>query len=510
MGLLILLTGLGCLGNYLGVTLFFGADFIFGSIAGLIIISLYGLRYGLPANLIICSQTYFLWGHPYCILIFFLEALFVGLFLRYRKMNLLLIDGLFWLIAGAPIGVFLHTTLIASSTAVDLLLILKQAVNGVFNALFAALAVNHLPFQKILGSPDNSKSISLHESTVNLLTALVLIPTFLIVIQNGRKEMATIENETIGNLQGLSKDITNHLRPWYENRLHLLSELAQRAGRTEMIPSGNLQRDTELVMRGFSDFRSLYIANAQGTTITYEPPVNEKGESVIGMNFSDRPYFQMTRQNKTPVLSEVFVGRGGAPAPIITLSIPVIREGEFSGVVAGALDLTKIREILDPYSKDRGVNITLLDSAGRIVATTEPNRETMEIYRSKKRLGFGRNLHIDIPYVPSGEDVLDESLEAVILCGGKAGKRRYPLDRGNPISRGSFAGKITRNLFPRLFDVGCTGNGSPRVRAYFLQMGRPPDRRIGGSHHGSSFETSRAAKDRMAKKLRLRNPIFDL
>ena len=39
-GMLLLLTVLGFLGNYFRIPLFFGADFLLGSIAGLIIVSL--------------------------------------------------------------------------------------------------------------------------------------------------------------------------------------------------------------------------------------------------------------------------------------------------------------------------------------------------------------------------------------------------------------------------------------------------------------------------------------
>jgi len=59
------LLGLGCLGNYFGLPLFFGADFIFGSIAGFIVLHFFGLGWGLLAALVINSFTYFLWGHLY-------------------------------------------------------------------------------------------------------------------------------------------------------------------------------------------------------------------------------------------------------------------------------------------------------------------------------------------------------------------------------------------------------------------------------------------------------------
>ncbi|MGL6284118.1 MAG: hypothetical protein ACRC2J_17070, partial [Microcoleaceae cyanobacterium] len=43
---IILLTSLGYLGNYLKLNLFFGVDFLFGSIATLLVVYLYGTVWG--------------------------------------------------------------------------------------------------------------------------------------------------------------------------------------------------------------------------------------------------------------------------------------------------------------------------------------------------------------------------------------------------------------------------------------------------------------------------------
>jgi hypothetical protein len=48
---------LGFLGNYYALPLFFGADFLFGSIAVLLILYFYGLTWGLLAAIVVNSYT---------------------------------------------------------------------------------------------------------------------------------------------------------------------------------------------------------------------------------------------------------------------------------------------------------------------------------------------------------------------------------------------------------------------------------------------------------------------
>ena len=83
----------GVLGNYLTIPLFFGADFIFGSVAVLLVLYLYGLPWGMAAAILIHSYTYFLWEHPYGWINFVSEALFIGFFLRKGGLNILQLDG---------------------------------------------------------------------------------------------------------------------------------------------------------------------------------------------------------------------------------------------------------------------------------------------------------------------------------------------------------------------------------------------------------------------------------
>ena len=84
-------------------------------------------------------------------------------------------------------------------------------------------------------------------------------------------------------------------------------------------------------------------------------------------------------------MSEVLMGRGGVFAPIVTLSAPIIRQGRFAGFTLGALDLSHIQGLLIPYSKNRDMIITIIDSFSQVIASTAPERPPLHLWSLKRK-----------------------------------------------------------------------------------------------------------------------------
>ena len=146
---LILLIILGYLGNLFKINLFFGVDFIFGSISSLIVVYFYGTKWGTLAALIASIHTYFLWNHYYAIIIFTLEAMFVGVILnRQRFQNIVLLDGIYWIFLGIPLVGLFYGFMLHLNTIQTVLIMLKQSVNGFFNALISHLILTYVPINK--------------------------------------------------------------------------------------------------------------------------------------------------------------------------------------------------------------------------------------------------------------------------------------------------------------------------------------------------------------------------
>jgi len=375
---LALLIILGFLGNYYSFSLFFRGAFLFGSIAVLLVLYFYGLGWGMLSAIVVQSYTYFLWGHPYAFFTFLAETLLVGLLLRAGFRNLLLLDGLFWLLIGLPMAYFFLTALQHMDANTVHFIMLKQAINSIVNALVASLAIFYLPVNRLIERPTSPDALTLRESLFNLVVALVLFPTLLLTGLAARNMMQDIEKDVTDDLNALSANVQTHLLSWYLLHMNGVKELARLADRSSLAPSAGLQQETEIIKQSFPDFTVMFVVNAAGITIAFDPPINHKGESTIGVDLSIRPWFKDLKATHQPVMSDVFGGDRASFAPIITLSVPILRQNNFLGLASGSLDLSRVRALLQPYKPDKDATLSLLDSQSRVIASTRPDLEPMQ------------------------------------------------------------------------------------------------------------------------------------
>ncbi len=380
LGILLLL---GVVGNLLSTPIFFGVDFLFGSIAVLLVTSLYGLVWGATAAVLAGIYTYFLWSHPWAIAIFTAEALVVGIVHRRRRTNLVLIDGLYWLALGMPLVWLFYRGLMGAPREAVIVVMLKQSVNGILNALIASLLLTHTPLPRWAGRTEETV-IPLRQVLFNTLVAAVLVPSLILLVASGRHEMRIIERYVREKLAVSSTDVTGRLESWRLRHLGAVESVARFAG-SEPAPSpGALQRAVTAVHQAFPSFYNLYVADASGTTVAFDPPTAANGRSTLGLNFSDREYYRRVRETLRPVISGVLLGRGGVEAPIVTIAVPILRRGRFDGYALGAANLERVEVLLNRLADADGTRITLLDEAGRVIASTVEGIEPLENYLASR------------------------------------------------------------------------------------------------------------------------------
>ena len=173
----------GIFANVLNLELHFGVNFIFGSIFTMIVIRYYGVTLGVICAIIVSIYTVKLWGHPYAIIIFSIEALFVGYFAhKNKRSNYLTIDLAYWLFVGGPLVWIFYGRFLDLPIDSTLLIFAKQTVNGLTNVAIAALIVLLLPLRKILGGNKTASRelFSLAFITNTVLPIFTLGPAILI------------------------------------------------------------------------------------------------------------------------------------------------------------------------------------------------------------------------------------------------------------------------------------------------------------------------------------------
>ncbi len=222
---LALLVLLGVLGNFLSLELFFSVSFIFGSIATMFAVHQFGVKYGTLVALIVSSYTLILWGHPYAIILFTLEAIIVGTIISKQKVkNLMLADIVYWIFIGMPlIYLFYKHVLGMTDTAVDIILI-KQPFNGIINTVIASTLIQLNLLDSFLGrgKREITSMTRVINNSIALFTMLpILLYSYLSIVLSPLDESVSYEMKTNTRAQLY----TSFLSAQYEERQQDLNRL---------------------------------------------------------------------------------------------------------------------------------------------------------------------------------------------------------------------------------------------------------------------------------------------
>lgn len=380
---LVLLLVLAGLGNLMNLSLFFGLDFLFGSIFIWLILKLYGIKWGLIGSILASSMTLILWHHPYAMLILILETAVIGLFYRQKISNLVLMVALFWLLLGMPmVWITYHYGLNMDATA-TLTVMLKDAVNGIFNALLASLLLTYWPALTGTDRIPRTTSRSFFDILFNIFIALIILPMLLVLVLVGREEFKKMDLEIQEATERQSEVIRNDISNWRNTHVQAVEQLAQLAAETQLKETAALQMHTAHLKQVFPDFHSMYIADSTGKTLTFYPLQNREGRSTLGLDFSDRPYFKDMKMTLKPVITDVFLARGSVSEPIVSIGAPIIIDQQFKGIASGALNLSYINERIKTFTNQTNMQVTILDKNNQVIASTRPTI-IMQNYDLKK------------------------------------------------------------------------------------------------------------------------------
>jgi len=209
----------GLAGNYFKYSIFLNIDFLFGSIFALLALQFLGLARGVAAACIIAGYTYVIWNHPYAVIIMTAEVLFVGWLMQRRKTGMVLADTLYWLLIGMPLVYLFYHLVMDVPPSNTYIVMTKQAVNGIANALTARLLFT------VFALHSRSSLISLSDIVYNLLAFFVLFPALIMLALSSRSDFNETDRTIRTNLIHNSEDVADHLETWLLNRKTSLANL---------------------------------------------------------------------------------------------------------------------------------------------------------------------------------------------------------------------------------------------------------------------------------------------
>ena len=361
--LLLILIVAGYAGNYFSYPFGFGVDFLFGSIATVIVIGLYGIWWGTLASLIASSYTIILWQHPYALIIFVCEALFLG-WIRQKRRNLLTSDMIFWICIGIPLVLLFYGYILKVGVITTSIIALKQPVNGIFNTLIASLLLSSKPIYNWTNSAPRKSTVYFERVLLNLLVAAVLIPALTLMAVNNRTAMKHEQDTLIATLDASARNLAADLRRWHQSGLEALRFLAQTSSQSQIVVSGQTQHSLDLAVDSFPLFKEIYIINADREVIA-----NARVPKESAVNQLDFSRLRLPRIPQIFVLSSPQSDSGLTP-PNILQTLPIILNDRWLGNIIAELNIDFLERLLATEAHAVPLRSILLDKNQLLIAST--------------------------------------------------------------------------------------------------------------------------------------------
>jgi signal transduction histidine kinase len=180
--------------NLFRIELFFQVDLLLGTTLVWVAMLWFGFRAGVLAAVLASVSTFFLWGHPWAVVIFSLEGLLVGAWVLQRRGLLFSANILYWIFCGAPLVWLFYKVVLGVTTDTAVLIMLKQSVNGVLNALLANLVFYFLP-AGITSRARMGTNLLFQHALFLVMAALLVLPVIGGVSFFARQYRAAEENK---------------------------------------------------------------------------------------------------------------------------------------------------------------------------------------------------------------------------------------------------------------------------------------------------------------------------
>jgi len=371
----------GYAGNYFSLPLFFGVDFLFGSIAVLLVVHFFGTRWGTFTAAIASLHTFFLWNHPYAAIVLVCEALFVGLLWRNQRQSLVLLDIFYWLVLGIPLVWLFYSQLLHIDPTPTWLVMLKQSINGIFNAIIASLSISYLPVAKWIGRTQTSHTPTLRQVLLTLSVTSCFFPALILVVLDCNLASQHIQNTIQFELNNSAKEVMSGLDKRHREYLNALSQLAKVAVNDAIAPSSQLQQSVELLQRVYPDLFLLQVINVADTIVASASQIEPALASPGKLDSQHLETFRQIETSLKPAMSDVHM-HPTLKIPQVDLGVPILSNNRLIGVVYAHLNLSYLEGFLRSHLSHRIHQITLLDSHNQIVASSNS--------RLKLRQNFAR------------------------------------------------------------------------------------------------------------------------
>lgn len=371
----ILLGCAGFAGNWFKLPLFLNIDILFGGFFVMTALLRYGTFAGIVASLIASSCTWFMWNHPYAVIIFTAETAIVAILNNRRtKSDLLLHDIIYWLLFGTPlVWIFYHFQLSDSVSATNLIVV-KQALNGITNSLLASIF-----YLVVMSRKKESERPSLQQVVFIIMVSLVLFSTSFHVFRELRtmkfKEEQRLAEQTMRATE-MTRSFLNH---WLAEHQQVVISLAERIGGQGGKSFREMRQAVDTLKGASTAFLRMEVLDWNAATVVSSSN-DELGRSALSVSHSDPVFLKQLREQHKPYVSTVVVDKDAPKIPLVTINVPLVSGDSFTGFCTGIVRIDELHQYLQTIIAGRTMHITVIDQSGQVVVSSRTDLAAMTPY----------------------------------------------------------------------------------------------------------------------------------
>ncbi|MBA3016064.1 MAG: PAS domain S-box protein, partial [Desulfobulbaceae bacterium] len=370
---------LGFAGNWFNYELFQDVHFLFGSVFVMFCLLRFGAVSGIMAGIIASLATFLLWHHPWNILIFSLEVVFVAYLHRRRQADLLSAEILFWLLIAPALGWLFYYLIMDLPGDVARFLIIKQAVNSIVNLLFALCGYIVISLVPKWGA--GLPSYRLFIPTIMLV--VTLFPALIYSVVGIRGFQFRCHDEAIERTRSIAKLSRATVDYWLSKELQTIKGLAA-AVNPELMPEVEMQRLAEEYLWNDALLKQIGVMTRDAISTAYAPAFDSLGKSTRGLDFSNGPDRVIIQNLSMPYVGDIQRGQIEPESMELPLLAPIFSGSKNIGFCRGVVDLGALQALLDGLVGPKGGNLILIDRNGVVVASTDPSSKVMAPWRQAK------------------------------------------------------------------------------------------------------------------------------
>ncbi|HWA26906.1 MAG TPA: ATP-binding protein [Lacunisphaera sp.] len=361
--------------NLFGLPVFGNSEMVFGGAFTLLATYLLGPWWGACSAAIAFSLTWLTWGHPIGLVAFTLEAVVVGVLMRRRATHPIVASAIYWAFLGIPLVAIAVLRSTEFPFPANWAVIIKFPLNSLLVALFALPAFRSHRLRRLIGLPvANDDRVSLQRVLFYQLGLIVMLALATLGLFAGGQFDRALRQHAREELANDGYEVTLNLQSYLDRHRRALTLLADLQAATGV--RGPLAPDPLSRMHSLHPgFLGLLVTDQAGVITASWPSRNRFNELIAnhGPGLDGEPALLEPQATRRAFVGNIQRKSDFGHDLVVAMSAPILdRNGDFHGVVEGALNLERLFHAISRTGQllDRVTVIT--DRSHRVVVAGGP------------------------------------------------------------------------------------------------------------------------------------------